>query len=73
MKVPYYVPWITESDKKSVLNALDQRWLTNGPILKKFESKISNFIGTKFGPGYEGVLIAYDVLAKNPDAWGDFS
>ena len=51
MKVPYYVPWITESDKKSVLNALDQRWLTNGPILKKFESKISNFIGTKFAMG----------------------
>ncbi len=51
MKVPFFVPWITVQDKNSVLRSLNQRWLTNGPILTKFEKKISRFIGSKFGVG----------------------
>ena len=51
MKVPYFEPWITTKDKKSVMKSLDSRWLTNGPFLKKFEKKISTFIGTKFAIG----------------------
>lgn len=51
MKIPYFVPWITPQDKKSVLKALDQRWLTNGPILKKFEEKFKQFIDTKYSSG----------------------
>jgi len=30
---------------------MSQRWLTNGPILKKFESKIAHFIGSKYASG----------------------
>lgn len=30
-----------------------------------------HFIGTKYGAGYEGILVAYDVLKENPDAWGE--
>jgi len=48
MNVPYFEPWINSQDKKFVLNALNQRWLTNGPYLKKFENNIKNFIGCKF-------------------------
>jgi len=51
MKVPYFVPWITQKDKDAVLRALNQRWLTNGPILKKFEEKICRYIGTRFSAG----------------------
>jgi len=40
MKVPYYSPWITKTDKSYLMKALNQRWLTNGPFLKKFEKKI---------------------------------
>jgi len=51
MKVPYFFPWITTEDKKSVLNSLEQRWLTNGPNLKKFEDGIKKFIQTKYASG----------------------
>ena len=51
MKIPFFVPWINQKDKNSVTKALDNRWLTNGPILRKFENKIKNFVGTKFSIG----------------------
>jgi len=51
MKIPFFIPWITEKDKKCVNRALNQRWLTNGPHLNKFEEKISRFIGTKYALG----------------------
>lgn len=51
MKVPYFVPWITQADKKSVVSVLNQRWLTGGQNLEKFEQKFSNFIGVKYSLG----------------------
>jgi len=51
LKVPFFTPWITDSDKKSVLKVLNQRWLTDGPILKKFENRFSKFIGSKYSVG----------------------
>lgn len=51
MKVPYFIPWITRSDKKSVLEVMNNRWLTNGPFLKKFEENVGKFIGSKYSAG----------------------
>ena len=51
MNVPYFEPWITTKDKKSVMKSLDNRWLTNGPFLKKFEKKVSTFLETDFALG----------------------
>jgi perosamine synthetase len=51
MKVPYFQPWITDTDKQFVMNALKQRWLTNGPFLKKFENKFNQYLNTKFSIG----------------------
>lgn len=51
MHVPYFVPWITNQDKKSVLKALNQRWLTNGPLLEKFENKVKRITNTKYAIG----------------------
>lgn len=51
MKVPYFIPWVTKEDKNSVNKALNQRWLTNGPILKKFENQFSKFQKIKFSIG----------------------
>jgi dTDP-4-amino-4,6-dideoxygalactose transaminase len=48
MKVPYFIPWINSHDKKTVLNSLGQRWLTNGIYQKKFENNTKKFIGSKF-------------------------
>ncbi len=51
MKVPYFIPWITPQDKNSIINSLNQRWLTNGKFLNKFENKFKNFINSKYALG----------------------
>jgi dTDP-4-amino-4,6-dideoxygalactose transaminase len=51
MKVPYFEPWITNDDKKNVLKSLENRWLTNGPFLSKFENKFKHFINSKHALG----------------------
>ena len=51
MKVPYFQPWITDNDKKNVIKALSQRWLTNGPFLSKFENKFQDYIHSKYALG----------------------
>jgi len=48
MNVPLFVPWITTSDKKMILKALQNPQLTDGPILREFESKLSKLIKCKF-------------------------
>ncbi len=51
MKVPFHTSWITNDDKKAVLRTLNNRWLTNGPILESFENKFSRYIGTPYSIG----------------------
>ena len=51
MKIPYFQPWISSEDKKAVLDTLNQQWLTNGPILKKFEKKFGQYIDVKHSAG----------------------
>ena len=51
MKVPYFVPWITQKDKSSVLRALTQRWLTNGHMLQKFEQGFQKYVGSRYSLG----------------------
>src|SRR3989338_9576238 len=51
MKVPLYEPWITKSDKNNVLTALKSPHLTDGPVLRKFESKFSKLVGADFSIG----------------------
>jgi dTDP-4-amino-4,6-dideoxygalactose transaminase len=51
MKVPYFMPWINDDDRRSVQASLEQRWLTNGPLLQKFENRFSKYIGTNFSLG----------------------
>jgi len=48
MNVPFYVPWITDEDKKSVLDALNSRWLTVGPKASEFERLLADFLGVKY-------------------------
>jgi len=46
-KVPFFVPWVTEEDKKAVIKALSSRWLTGGPKAKDFEGMFANYLGVK--------------------------
>ena len=65
MKVPYFLPWITSKDKQAVMKALDQRWLTNGPTLKKFEERIQKFIGSKYASGVGNATQALHLVMKS--------
>lgn len=58
MKVPYFSPWITQQDKKSVLKSLNQRWFTNGPNLELFEKNFSNYIKCKYSLGVSSATSA---------------
>ena len=46
--VPFFIPKITEEDKKAVSEALESRWLTGGPKAAEFERLFANYIGTKY-------------------------
>src|SRR6185312_17143526 len=65
MKVPYFVPWITRDDKQAVVHALNQRWLTNGPILKAFETKFGKFIGSKYSVGISSATHGLHLILKS--------
>lgn len=45
--IPFYIPWITDEDRKAVLEALESRWLTGGPKAKDFEEMFADYIGVK--------------------------
>lgn len=57
-KVPFFAPWITSSDKKAVLNALGSTFLTDGPILRQFESEFAKFTGAKYAIGVSNATTA---------------
>ena len=58
ISVPFVVPMITSDDKKSILNALNSRLLTDGPILKKFEIEFAKYTGSKFAIGVSNATSA---------------
>lgn len=67
MKIPFFVPCINQSDKKMVLSSLEQRWLTNGIFLKKFEKNFSSYIGTKYALGVGSATQALHLAMRSLD------
>ena len=51
MKVPLYVPWITDKDKSNVLKGLQNPHLTDGPQLRILEKHFSEKTGTNYAIG----------------------
>ena len=47
MKIPIARTELIEEDLKSVLNPLKSGWLVQGPMVKEFEDKWSDFVGCK--------------------------
>lgn len=65
MKVPYFIPWINQQDKKFVVKAMGQRWLTNGPFLTKFEEKFRKFISSKYSLGVSSATHALHLSLRS--------
>ena len=51
IRVPFFVPDISKSDKIAVMNALNSRMLTDGPQLRKFEREFAKYTGAKYAVG----------------------
>ncbi len=45
--IPYAKQWVDDDDITAVLNVLKSDWLTQGPTIKDFETKIANYTGAK--------------------------
>ena len=65
MKVPYFEPWISSADKNFVLKALNQRWLTNGPFLEKFENQFNQYIKTRYSIGVGSATHALHLVLRS--------
>ena len=65
IKVPFVVPNIEPSDKHAIEIALKSTLLTDGPILKKFESDFSKFTGSKYAIGVSNATSALHLSLKS--------
>ena len=64
IRVPFFVPDISESDKLAVMNALNSRMLTDGPQLRKFERKFAKYTGSKYAVGVSNGTAALHLALK---------
>lgn len=49
MKIPYARQSINETDIESVVKVLESDWLTQGPMIARFEKAVAGYCGVKFG------------------------
>lgn len=47
-KIPYATQWLDNEDVKAVIKALTLTYLTQGPLVKKFEEKVAAYCGAKY-------------------------
>lgn len=64
MKVPFFVPQITNADIKAVIDALKSPLLTDGPKLREFELAFSRFTGAKYAIGVSNATSALHLSLK---------
>lgn len=64
IKVPFFAHHITNEDKKAMMKALDSSLLTDGPILREFESVFAKFTGAKYAIGVSNATAALHLSLK---------
>ncbi|MDC3039018.1 aminotransferase class I/II-fold pyridoxal phosphate-dependent enzyme [Candidatus Pelagibacter sp.] len=64
--ISYNAHFIDKDDQKSVANSLKNKLITTGPLVKKFEDKLSKYLGAKFttvcNSGTAALHMAYDAI-----------
>ena len=65
IKVPFFVPSITNHDKTVVTNALSSSLLTDGPKLRQFEKDFAKFTGTRYAIGVSNGTSALHLALKS--------
>ena len=64
IRVPFFVPDISKSDKLAVMNALNSQMLTDGPQLRKFEREFAKYTGSKYAVGVSNGTAALHLALK---------
>lgn len=64
IKVPFFAPEITNKDRKVVFDALRSPLLTDGPVLRKFETKFASYAGSKYAIGVSNATSALHLSLK---------
>jgi dTDP-4-amino-4,6-dideoxygalactose transaminase len=62
--VPFFIPWITKSDKAAIRDALDEPILTVGPKINEFERLFSKFTGARYAIGVSNATTALYLSLK---------
>ena len=55
--------WIDKDDVKSVIEALERDWLTQGPKVDEFEKKVANYCKAKYGVAFSSGTAALHACA----------
>lgn len=61
IKVPLFYPWITNADKKAMLDCMNSPILSGGPKLKEFELKFAKYTGSKYAIGVSNATAALHI------------
>ena len=64
IRVPFFIPNITDDDKKLVSQTLDSGLLTNGPNLSKFEYSFSKYTKSNYSVGVSSATAALHLSLK---------
>ena len=64
IRVPFFIPDISKSDKLAVMNALNSHMLTDGPQLRKFEREFAKYTGSKYAVGVSNGTAALHLALK---------
>lgn len=71
MKIPYGKQWIDEKDIKEVVKILENDWITQGPMVEKFEQKVAEYCGVKYAvavnSGTAALHAAYFAAGLKPE------
>jgi len=63
-EIPFFVPLITEKDKKALLKTLNSRWLTGGAKTKEFENLFAKYVGVKHAVGVNSCTAALHLAMR---------
>ena len=50
--LPYGFQWIDDEDVDAVARMLKNDWITQGPMIDKFEEKVANYCGAEYGVAF---------------------
>ncbi len=64
IKLPFFIPSLSTSDKKAVFEALNEKLLTDGPKLIQFENAFSNYVHSKYAVGVSNATSALHLSLK---------